>query len=352
MGLEDNINTILQLTHEINQGLQAFQNPSQITAGVELAVNDVSKQLGFLQEKFRSDFEAVLLETQNSSKSMAEGIETSITDLAMQLTILQEKFKTDLEAVIEEARASTKSIRPETLEAIARLPPVLVNLEESFTAFSHKFETTAEQTKDDLKFIKVSYVEDVVGAIRNLSKETLDKVSSALDTFNQKYEASTALDTLISDKLDNLESNLNALIENQTDQLVTIADLRDRVNAIIQVELAALKDRITIYLESSVNELKTSVSEQLAIQNDTIRNLSNTTQKLTQTIAALPSMINQEINTAVETKIVGEIDSMKKELKKMTAFIIRTQRPAGNCPKCNSSYKDSDKYCPNCGNKL
>lgn len=352
MGLEENIHIILQITQEIKQGLQAFQNPSQITAGVELAVNDISKQLGFLQEKFRSDFETVLHETQNSSKNMAEGIETSITDLAMQLTILQEKFRTDLETVIEEARASTKSIRPETLEAIARLSPILVALEESFATFSHKFETTTTQTKDDLKFIKVSYVEDVVGTIRNLSKEMMDTVTRATEKTESHFGVTVNNFVAISEDMKNIVSSLNALIENQTDQLTTVAELRDRVNAIIQVELAALKDRITIYLESSVNELKTSVSEQLAIQNDTIRNLSNTTQKLTQTIAALPSMVNQEINTAVETKIAGEIDSMKKELKKMTAFIIRTQRPAGNCPKCNSSYKDSDKYCPNCGNKL
>ncbi|MFX0050218.1 MAG: hypothetical protein ACFE8U_02900 [Candidatus Hermodarchaeota archaeon] len=327
MGLEENINQILQLSTEIKQGLQAFQNPSQITEGVALAVNDLSDRLTVLQDKFRSDFEVVLHQTQNSSKDMAEGIESSIADLSMQLTILQEKFRTDLESVLQEAKETSKAISPETLDAIARLPPVLINLEESFTTLSHKFETTTTQTKDDLKFIKVSYVEDVVGNIRNLSKEMMDTLINATERTKGLYEASVNSFTPISEGLNIIESNLMALVENQTDQLAAVAELRDRVNAIIQVELAALKDRITIYLESSVNELKTSVSEQLAIQNDTIRKLSETTQQLAQSIAALPSLINQEINTTVETRIVPEIDSMKKEMKKMTAFIIRTRKP-------------------------
>jgi hypothetical protein len=327
MGLEENINHILQLSNEIKQGLQAFQNPSQITAGVTLAVNDLSDRLTALQDKFRSDFEVVLHQTQNSSRNMAEGIESSITDLSMQLTILQEKFRTDLESVLHEAKETSKAISPETLDAIARLPPVLINLEESFTTLSHKFETTTAQTKDDLKFIKVSYVEDVVAAIRNLSKEMMDTLTSATERTKGLYEASVNSFTPISEGLNIIESNLMALVENQTDQLAAVAELRDRVNAIIQVELAALKDRITIYLESSVNELKTSVSEQLAIQNDNLRKLSENIQLLSQSITVLPSLINQEINTAVETRIVPEIDSMKKEMKKMTAFIIRTRKP-------------------------
>ena len=108
--------------------------------------------------------------------------------------------------------------------------------------------------------------------------------------------------------------------------MTTVAELRDRVTAIIQVELASLRDRIAIYLEASVNELKTSVTEQLANQEVSLQRLTSATQQLNQTVASLPEMIKQEINTAVEEKIIKEIKLMKKETKKLTATIIRSQR--------------------------
>ena len=84
--------------------------------------------------------------------------------------------------------------------------------------------------------------------------------------------------------------------------------------------------QITIYLESSVNELKTSVAERLASQEEAVSKLTESTRQLTQTVPALPEVLSQQIDSSVETKVVSEIESMKKEMKKMTAFIIRTQR--------------------------
>ncbi len=326
MGLEDNINNILKITNEIRQALEAFENPAQITAGVESSVNSLSTQLIALQENFRADLATVLHEAKKSSQEVTAGVGDSLNDLSMQLTVLQEKFRVDLESVLQEAKETAKGISPESIEAIARLPPVLANLEEAFTTLSKTLEVTTKEMQDDLKFIKVSYVEDVVGEVRKLSQELNTTLTSSTRSTEEKYKASVESFTLIHEGQKNTESSLNALIENQTDQLATVAELRDRVNAIIQVELAALKDRITIYLESSVNELKTSVNERLAIQDASIRKVTETTQQLTQALAALPQKLSQDINTAVETKIVKEIDAMKKEMKKMTAFIIKAQR--------------------------
>jgi len=328
MGLEENINKILQLSFEIRQALEAFQNPAQITAGVESSVNSLSTQLTTLQENFRADLATVLQEARKSSQEVTAGVGDSLNDLSMQLTVLQEKFRIDLESVLQEAKDTAKGISPDTIDAIARLPPVLANLEETFSTLSKTLDVATKEMKDDLKFIKVSYVEDVVGVIRNLSQELSNTLTSTTERTEKKFEASVDSFTRIDEGLKNAVSSLNALIENQTDQLATIAELRDRVNAIIQVELATLKDRITIYLESSVNELKTSVNERMAMQDSNIRKLTETNQQLTQTLAALPQVLNQDINTAVETKIVSEIKAMKKEMKKMTAFIIKAQRSA------------------------
>ena len=54
--------------------------------------------------------------------------------------------------------------------------------------------------------------------------------------------------------------------------------------------------------------------------------MTQTVEQLTQEISALPELMKQEINKTVETRIITELDSMKKEMKKHTAFIIRTQR--------------------------
>ncbi|MFX0122801.1 MAG: hypothetical protein ACFFAE_04130, partial [Candidatus Hodarchaeota archaeon] len=188
------------------------------------------------------------------------------------------------------------------------------------------FEKTSEETKNDLKFIKVSYVEDVVGNMRTLSNKITEEVSDYNTRTTALYEATVNHFGEIVEKLNNIESSLNALVENQADQLATVADLRDRVSAIIQVELASLRDRIAIYLETTINELKTSVTERLAVQDGTLQNLTRVTERLTQNIAALPEVVKQQIDTAVETRVTEELASMKKEMKKMTALIIQATK--------------------------
>jgi hypothetical protein len=288
MGLEENINNILQITSEIHHSLQGLQT-AQINAEIEHLINQLS----------------------------------------IQLETVQNDFQTNLNSILRELRDTANAIGPETLNSIAKLPSVLNNIEESFSTLTKKFDASTRETKDDLKFIKVSYVEDVVTNIRNLSKEMIDIITSSTERTKGLYEASVNNFVPISDGLNNIESSLNALINNQTDQLATVADMRDRVNAIIQVELEALKTTITI-LESSINELKTSLTEHLAIQEGAIKQLSANTKKINETLTGLPSVLNKEINKAIETKLIAELDSMKKEMKKMTAFIVRTQRTSGS----------------------
>ncbi|UCE14801.1 MAG: hypothetical protein JSV04_06365 [Candidatus Heimdallarchaeota archaeon] len=280
MGLEDDIKNIRQEVFEIRQALQVMKDPSQMIA-----------------------------EVQSSLQNMFVGMNNLENSLAtVQQIVDASKISSDLQSSIQ------------------NLPFVITDLEESIGSFQKTFEKTAVETKNDLKFIKVSYVEDVVGSMRKLSDEISTIVGSSSEETKGRFEASINNFVVISDKLDNVESNLNALIENQTDQLATVAELRDRVNAIIQVELTSLRDRIAIYLENSINELKTSVTERLADQDGTLQILVQTTNQLTQNISALPEVINHQINEIVETNIITELTSMKKEMKKMTAFIVKAQR--------------------------
>ncbi|MFX1282206.1 MAG: hypothetical protein ACFFB5_01065 [Promethearchaeota archaeon] len=277
MGLEDDIKSIRQQVSELTQSLQIMKDPSDIISDVQYSV------------------------------------QKSVEEIKYGLTAIQD--------ILDASKISS-----ELQVSIQNLPSIISKLEESIGSFQKTFVRTAEETKNDLKFIKVSYVEDVVGSMRKLSNDITTMVESSTEETKGRFEASINNFVVISDKLDNVVSNLSALIENQTDQLATVAELRDRVNAIIQVELASLRDRIAIYLESSVNELKTSVTERLAMQGGTLQKLVQTTEQLTRRISDLPEVINQQINTIVETKVKAELTSMQKEMKKMTAFIIRTQR--------------------------
>ncbi|MHA1967958.1 MAG: hypothetical protein ACW964_09165 [Candidatus Hodarchaeales archaeon] len=244
---------------------------------------------------------------------------------------VEEKFETsatNTNSKIDSISQIVESIKfdPELQSSIQQLPPLISTFEESLRSIQRTFESTTEETRNDLKFIKVSYVEDVVVNMRTLSQEITDMIKNSGTKTNQLYEASVTSFTPIQEKLDNIETSLNALIESQADQLTTVAELRDRVNAIIQVELASLRDRIVIYLESSVNELKTSVTERLASQDGSIQQLAATNRKLNQTVAALPEIIKAEIDAAVESKIIQELGSMNKQMRKMTAFIVRSQK--------------------------
>ncbi|UCG89845.1 MAG: hypothetical protein JSU57_05130 [Candidatus Heimdallarchaeota archaeon] len=278
MGLEDDIKEILQLISEVKQ---AVKDPSEVQYLLQLT-NSIDEKL-----------------------------------ISIQQIVNASKISSELQVSIQ------------------NLPSVISKLEGSIGAFQKTFVTTAEETKNDLKFIKVSYVEDVVGSMRKLSNDISTMVDSSAEETKGRFEASINNFVVISDKLDNVVSNLNALIENQTDQLATVAELRDRVNAIIQVELASLRDRIAIYLESSVNELKTSVTERLAMQDGTLQRLVQAAEQLAKSISALPEVMSQQINTTVETRIIAELNTMQKEMRKMTAFIVRTQREKTvKCPQC------------------
>ena len=210
--------------------------------------------------------------------------------------------------------------------SIQALPQIIQTLEQSITTFQKAFESLAVETREDLKFIKVSYVEDVVGNMRNLSKEISDMVKTSTERTKEQYEASITNFLMINDALQQIETRVNSLLENQADQLATVGELRDRVNAIIQVELAALRDRIVIYLEASVNELKTAVSERMGFQEESLLRLTASIEKMNHELSSLPQLIKQEINAAAQTEINAQLQDMEKEMRKMTAFIVKSQR--------------------------
>lgn len=291
MGLEENINHILQVIREMQLSIQQIKDPSKISSELQTSIQNLSVVLLGIEKKFDISSQ----NTENKIESIVQVVDSLNLD-------------------------------PQLQTSIQELPRSISAFEESLRSIQNTFETTTEETRNDLKFIKVSYVEDVVVNMRNLSQQITEMVGGSAEKTNQLYESSVNNFLPILEQLNNIESSLNALIENQTDQLTTVAELRDRVNAIIQVELASLRDRIAIYLEASVNELKTSVTEQLANQEGSLQRLTSATQQLNQTVALLPEMMKQEINTAVEEKIIQEITAMKKEMKKMTAFIIRQRK--------------------------
>ena len=230
-------------------------------------------------------------------------LEKSLHNFSVVVLDLETKFQESAQSIIHGMRESYAGLNPEVLASIAQLPPVLDSLKTSLAELGVTFKKTEQDIKEDLKTIKVSYVEDVVGRTRKLSESITEMVETSTERSSNQYEASISSFVSISEDLKAIQSNLNALIENQSDQLATVAELRDRVSAIIQVELASLRDHININLESSVTELKTSVTERLMVQDGSIQKLTQAIERLNQSIVQLPAIVKNEINLGVEEKL-------------------------------------------------
>ncbi len=283
MGIEQGINNILSLSQQILQTMKESQDIGQIRTALEKSLHN---------------FSVVVVD-------------------------LETKFQENAQTIIHGMRESYAGLNPEVLASIAQLPPVLDSLETSLTELGVTFKKTEQDIKEDLKTIKVSYVEDVVGRTRKLSESITEMVETSTERSSNQYEASISSFVSISEDLKAIQSNLNALIENQSDQLATVAELRDRVSAIIQVELASLRDHININLESSVTELKTSVTERLMVQDGSIQKLTQAIERLDQSIVQLPAIVKKEINLGVEEKIIPTIKKMDKDMKKLTALVMK-----------------------------
>jgi hypothetical protein len=286
LGIEDSLKQILDINVKIYQMLQQSQDISQIRQELESSIRKFS-------------------------------------DVAI---AIDAKFQESARTIIRHVQESYEGLNPELLASIAQLPPVLASLESSLNEIENIFNSTQVKINEDLNKIKAGYVDDVVGRLKNLSENLVTTVRDSTTKTSNQYEVSINSFVSISDDLKTMESHLNSLIENQTDQLATVADLRDRVSAIIQVELASLRDHININLENSVNELKTSVTERLMVQDGTIQRLSQAVDKLNQSVDSLPEVIKNEINLAVDTKLISVIKDMQKESKKTTALVVHAMK--------------------------
>ena len=276
-------------------------------------------------ETLNNQILTILSESQDFSKIRSE-LEKSLHNFSVVVVDLEAKFQENARTIVRQVQESYSGLNPQVLSSIGQLPPVLATLEQSLGELDTVFRSTQQDMKRDLDSIKASYVTEVVGRLGSLSTDLTEMVRSSTEKTNNQYESSITSFVAISEDIKGMDSNLKALIENQTDQLATIAELRDRVNAIIQVELASLKDRITIYLENSVNELKTSVTERLMVQDGSIQRLSQAVEQLNQSVVRLPEVIKNEVNLAVDTKLISSISNMEKENKKMIAIILKTLR--------------------------
>ncbi len=267
-----------------------------------------------------------MLQQSQDISQIRQELESSIRNFSDVAITIDAKFQESARTIIRHVQESYEGLNPELLASIAQLPPVLATLESTLNEIESTFKTTQVKIEDDLNKIKAGYVDDVVGRLKNLAENIITTVRGSTEKTSNQYEVSINSFVSISDDLKTMESHLNSLIENQTDQLATVADLRDRVSAIIQVELASLRDHININLENSVNELKTSVTERLIVQDGNIQKLTLTVNGLNQSVASLPEVIKNEINQAVDTKLITAIKAMEKESKKTTALVVHAMK--------------------------
>ncbi len=267
-----------------------------------------------------------MLQQSQDISQIRQELESSIRNFSDVAIQIDAKFQESARTIIRHVQESYEGLNPEILASIAQLPPVLGTLESTLNEIETIFKTTQVKIEEDLNKIKAGYVDDVVGRMKDLSANLTGMIQVSTENTRNQYAASIDSFVSVSDDLKTMESHLNSLIENQTDQLATVADLRDRVSAIIQVELASLRDHININLENSVNELKTSVTERLMVQDGTIQRLSQSVDKLNESVSSLPEVIKGEINLAVDTKLISTIEKMEKENRKTTALVVNLIR--------------------------
>ncbi|MFX0051832.1 MAG: hypothetical protein ACFE8U_11140, partial [Candidatus Hermodarchaeota archaeon] len=182
----------------------------------------------------------------------------------------------------------------------------------------------------NINLIKASYVEDVIGKMNNLSLELKNIVADSAEKTKDQFESNIANFIMINEELQKIGNNLDVLVENQADQLNTLSQLRDSTNAIIQVELTALRDRVGIHLETSLKELKTVVVEQRIDLEKNYHNLVETGKLTTTAINSMPDLIEQKLNTIAQ--------SQSKDIRKMAALVVKEIKDIGSrlniCPHC------------------
>ncbi|MHA1976945.1 MAG: hypothetical protein ACW98I_08615 [Candidatus Hodarchaeales archaeon] len=286
MGIEESLKQLLEINLKIYQNLQQSQDISQIRQELESSIRNFS-------------------------------------DVAL---AIDAKFQENARTIIRHVQESYEGLNPEILASIAQLPPILATLESSLNEIETTFKATESKINEDLRSIRAAYVEDVLGKMNILAEHISESVRASTESTSNKYEMSIDSFVKITEDMKTMDSHLGSLIENQTDQLATVADLRDRVSAIIQVELVSLRDHININLENSVNELKTSVTERLMVQDGSIQRLSQAIEALNQSVTQLPGVIKNEINIAVDEKLISTITAMEKESKRLTALVVNAIR--------------------------
>jgi hypothetical protein len=286
LGIEESLKQLLEINLKIYQNLQQSQDISQIRQELESSIRNFS-------------------------------------DVAL---AIDAKFQENARTIIRHVQESYEGLNPEILASIAQLPPILATLESSLNEIETTFKATESKINEDLRSIRAAYVEDVLGKMNILAEHISESVRASTESTSNKYEMSIDSFVKITEDMKTMDSHLGSLIENQTDQLATVADLRDRVSAIIQVELVSLRDHININLENSVNELKTSVTERLMVQDGSIQRLSQAIEALNQSVTQLPGVIKNEINIAVDEKLISTITAMEKESKRLTALVVNAIR--------------------------
>ena len=144
MGLEENINHILQVIREMQLSLQQIKDPSKISSELQTSIQNLSVVLLGIEKKFDVSSQ----NTRNKIESIVQVIDSINLD-------------------------------PQLQTSIQELPRSISAFEDSLRIIQNTFETTTEETINDLKFIKVSYVEDVVVNMRNLSQQLTEMVKGS-----------------------------------------------------------------------------------------------------------------------------------------------------------------------------
>ncbi len=189
-------------------------------------------------------------------------------------------------------------------------------------------ESREEEMKEVLKEInnsldglKLGYIDNVLKKLENMSSTISTELTVNTEKIQNLFEASTNSVIELSENYEIINQSISSLSSNQSDQLETLALIRGTLTGIVQVELKALKDQVTIFLEQSVNEIKMLNVE----TKNEISNLLGMMQKLEGHFVQF-NKNQQELKESIEKLMAEKLQDSEKATQRLVAMILNELR--------------------------
>jgi hypothetical protein len=177
------------------------------------------------------------------------------------------------------------------------------------------------EIKDSLDGLKLGYIDTVLKKLETMSETINSELTVNTEKIQNFFEASTNSVIELSENYEIINQSISSLSSNQSDQLETLASVRDTLTGIVQVELKALKDQVTMFLEQSVNEIK-------MLNVETKNEITNLLGKMHQLEVHFVQFNKnqQELKKSIEEVLTKKLHTSEQAIQRKIAMILNELR--------------------------